>query len=221
MNWPSFWVWKLTFRALSFRYSLWRGANARNVSFQTLRWLISWSSTQLKIPNFGLVTLYHRCSTTVSSESTHFISSYFYSRNVKSLELIETLLQGTGFEMGTERACRLFHSILFFALNPLFPTNDKPQIFPYFITESNIKDTRKKEMITRLAMLNVLFQWLHQSLQVQKKTSVLHVWLTFACAYSEILAPGYKLIQRKEKTKRKQTIVAWGAWSEDRHRPIS
>ena len=47
--------------------------------------------------------------------------------------------------MGTERACRLLHSILCFALNPLFPTNDKPQIFPYyFITESNIKDTRKK-----------------------------------------------------------------------------
>ena len=47
--------------------------------------------------------------------------------------------------MGTERACRLLHSILFFALNPLFTTNDKPQIFPYyFITESNIKDTRKK-----------------------------------------------------------------------------
>ena len=179
MNWPSLWVWKLTFRAFSFRYSLWRGANARNVSFQTQRCLISWSSTQLKIPNFGLVTLYHRRSTTVSSESTHFISSYSYSLNVKSLELIETLLQGTGFEMGTERACRLLHSILVFALNPLFPTNDKPQIFPYyFITESNIKDTRKKEMITQLSMLNFLFQWLHQSLQVQKKTSVLHVWLT-------------------------------------------
>ena len=212
MNWPSLWVWTLTFRALSFRYSLWRGANARNVSFQTQRWLISWSSTQLKIPNFGLVTLYHRRSTTVSSESTPFISSYFYSLNVKSLELIETLLQGTGFEMGTERACRLLHSILFFVLNPLFPTNDKPQIFPYdFTTESNIKDTRKKEMITRLAMLNFLFQWLHQSLQVQKKTNVLHVWLTFARAYLEILAPGYKLMERKEKTKQKQAIVAWGA----------
>ena len=102
--------------------------------------------------------------------------------------------------------------MLFFVLNPLFPTNDKPQIFPYdFTTESNIKDTRKKEMITRLAMLNFLFQWLHQSLQVQKKTNVLHVWLTFARAYLEILAPGYKLMERKEKTKQKQAIVAWGA----------
>ena len=45
-------------------------------------------------------------------------------------------------------------------------------------------------------------------------------WLSLVLI-RKFLAPGYKLIQRKEKTKRKQTIVAWGAWSEDRHRPIS
>ena len=224
MNWPSLWVWKLTFRALSFRYSLWRGANARNVSFQTQRCLISWSSTQLKIPNFGLVTLYHRRSTTVSSESTPFISSYFYSLNVKSLEPIETLLQGTGFEMGTERACRLLHSILFFALNPLFPTNDKPQIFLIISSLNQTSRTREKRKWSLSWQCWTFYfnDYISHCRYKRKLAYYTSDWLSSVdCAYSEILAPGYKLIQRKEKTKRKQTIVAWGAWSEDRHRPIS
>ena len=153
-----------------------------------------------------------------------FISSYFYSLNVKSLEPIETLLQGTGFEMGTERACRLLHSILFFALNPLFPTNDKPQIFLIISSLNQTSRTREKRKWSLSWQCWTFYfnDYISHCRYKRKLAYYTSDWLSSVdCAYSEILAPGYKLIQRKEKTKRKQTIVAWGAWSEDRHRPIS
>ena len=64
---------KLTFRALPLRLSLWRTANARNVSFSiSLRWSI-YIINSVDKPNFR-VSLPHRRSTTVSSETNPLYS---------------------------------------------------------------------------------------------------------------------------------------------------
>ena len=68
VNWPPLRVSELTFRASALRPLLWRRANARNVSFETLYSGQFTLSTQLMIPNY-LVILFHKRSTTVSSET--------------------------------------------------------------------------------------------------------------------------------------------------------
>ena len=48
--WKGF--WKLTFRALALRHSLWRIASARNVSFLNIQFTVEILSTRLIKPNF-------------------------------------------------------------------------------------------------------------------------------------------------------------------------
>ena len=81
---------KLTFRALALRHSLWRRANARNVSFSiSVRWSI-YIVNSVDKPTFR-VSLPHRRSTTVSLETNPIYSANLHDYRALTLRRLRNM----------------------------------------------------------------------------------------------------------------------------------